>query len=110
MNEKPKIRKCKYAQCKHNGEINLSTDSYRAEKYGYYHEDRFVESRDLELFRTIWRSNFDLNVSYAEFNRILNQLISSGFTSDYLLFALDHVIKNRDKHKLKHPAESLSFD
>lgn len=96
-------RVCKYPNCKHGGKINLSTDDYeRVKSSSYYHKDCYQEKCDLQLFRELWSKNISSTVVYSMLNRILNEYLQKGVSSDYLLFALQYVILH--KYNLNYPA------
>ena len=86
-------RVCKYGQCKHGGKVKIDTEPFVKEN-GYYHEDCYQEKCDLQRFRNLWRDNISTTVVYSQLNKTLNQLISNGISTDYMLFALQYVIKN----------------
>ena len=89
-----KIRKCYYNRCKHDGKINIETDEYIDDK-NLYHIDCYQEMKDLRLIRNLWMEHISKTVSYSQLNKVLNDYLSRGISSDYLLFVIQYVISNR---------------
>lgn len=87
------LRVCKYGLCKHGGKINIETEPF-VKDCGYYHEDCYQDKCNLQLFRNLWRDNISSTVVYSQLNKTLNQLISNGVSTEYLLFTLQYVIRN----------------
>ena len=102
MAERNTQRVCQYLQCRHGKRIDLSTEKYIKDGTKYYHENCFQEMKDMQLFRSIWVSHISNTVRYSELNKILNEYLNRGVSSDYLLFALQYVIDH--DMKLNYPA------
>lgn len=93
MGNESKLRICKYINCRHKAKINIESEPFQTDRFGYYHEDCFQEKRDLQLFRDQWKRYISNTVVISQLNKVLNDLLNLGTTSDYLLFVLDWVIK-----------------
>ena len=96
-----KMRICKYVNCRHNDKINIDLEPFQKDRYGYYHEDCYKEKCDLQLFRDLWKKNISNTVVITQLNSILNELLSCGVSSEYLLFVLQYVIRNHKQ--LRYP-------
>ena len=94
MDNEPKLRVCKYINCRHQSKINIAGEPFHKDQHGYYHADCYREKCDLELFRDIWKKNVSNTVVISYLNKVLNELLACGVSSDFLLFALQHVVKN----------------
>lgn len=114
MGEKNNIRKCRYVECKHpNREIDISREEYKVNGSLYYHPDCYKlqkkgvwkddqTKKDLQYIKNQWVLHINRTVVYSKLMQCLNDLISRGISSQYLVFVLDYVIKN--KMNLRYPA------
>ena len=102
MTREKGARVCKYPNCKHGGKVNIEQEVFVKEKGSFYHEDCYKDKVDLQLFRNIWVENISSTVVYSQLNQMLNQFISKGISTKYLLFTLQYVIDNH--LNLKYPA------
>ena len=121
---KADIKKCRYTGCKHGTrEIDIVNEPYKVVGATYYHADCFAEKEqkdkaaaakkqatkqrtekqraDIQLIRTLWENNISHTVVYGQLYAMLNDLISRGIDSDYLVFVMNYVIDN--KMKLNYP-------
>jgi hypothetical protein len=86
--------KCKFAQCKLGGEV-AKEDAIK-NNTGYYHNECLQEAMSRREIRELFIANINDTEPMAHLNRtICNILDIKGFESEYLLFALNHVIKNK---------------
>lgn len=107
------IRKCRYKDCKHSTrEIDITKDEFKVKGSMYYHTDCYKLNKesawkdektkaDLQYIKTQWILHISNTVVYSELFRCLNGLLDRGITSDYLVFVMDYVVKN--KLTLNHP-------
>lgn len=103
------IRTCRYAACPHGKKIDLEKDKYKVTGKGYYwHIDCYekkkreskrtdAEKQDFQYIKNQWILHIDRAVSISHLYSVLNDYISRGLTSDYLVFTVDYVIKNKMK-------------
>lgn len=114
MGKQTDIKTCRYKNCKHpSKKIDITTDNYEVVgKNSYYHSDCLQEKRngewkdeqtkkDLQYIKNQWVLHINRTVIYSQLFQTLNELLSRGITSDYLVFVLDYVIKN--KLNLRYP-------
>ena len=112
--KKSGVRICRYPGCNHpNKEINLDKDEYVVPSKGqYYHKDCFENKKkggctdaktknDLQYIKNKWTMNIDRNVSFSLLFKVLNELVSEGFPSEYLVFVIDKIIS--DKSYIRSP-------
>lgn len=107
MGRKADIRICRYERCQHGSrEIDIVEDEYVKEKQKYYHSDCYKKKKDggwkdaktkedLQYIKDQWFKHIDDKVVYGRLLICLNELIIRGFSSEYLVFVIDYVIKNR---------------
>jgi transposase len=104
---KTDFRKCRYEKCPYNHEINLLKDDYKIiGKTQYYHADCYKKKKsgewkdektksDLQYIKNQWSMHIDRTVVYSQLFRCLNDLLSRGISSNYLVFVIDYIIKNK---------------
>ena len=114
MTKKADIKTCRYNYCKHKTkDIDITQDEYVFKGNRYYHKDCYIAKtkgeqkdektkNDLQLIKTLWVDNISKTVVYSQLFRILNDLISRGIESDYLVFTLQYCIGH--KLNLNYPA------
>lgn len=107
MSEKTDFRTCRYEKCPHNHKINLLSDDYKVVgKTQYYHSDCLEKKKrgewkdektksDLQYIKNQWLLHIDKTVVYSQLFRCLNEYLERGISSDYLVFVLDYIIKNK---------------
>ena len=113
MSKKTDIKTCRYARCNHPDKlIDITKDNYHVEGRMYYHADCYnlkkkgdwkdeQTKKDLQYIKNQWVLNINQTVIYSQLFHCLNDLIARGVSSEYLVFVLDYVIKN--KMNLRHP-------
>lgn len=113
MSKKTDIKTCRYARCNHPDKlIDITKDNYHVEGRMYYHADCYnlkkkgvwkdeQTKKDLQYIKNQWVLNINQTVVYSQLFHCLNDLIARGVSSEYLVFVLDYVIKN--KMNLRHP-------
>lgn len=113
MSKKTDIKTCRYVDCKHSSKkIDITVEEYRANGNRYYHADCYKlkqkgdwkdeqTKKDLQYIKNEWGLHISNTVVYSQLFRCLNDLISRGISSEYLVFVFDYVIKN--KMNLRHP-------
>lgn len=114
MSRKADIKVCRYIKCGHeNKQIDISTDSFKVDGKMYYHSDCYDLKKkgdwkdektkaDLQYIKNQWELNISKTVVYSQLFHCLNDFISRGIPSDYLVFVLNYIIKN--KLNLRYPA------
>lgn len=113
MAKKTDIKKCRYVHCKHlNKEINILCDEFKTIGKMYYHKDCYQAKikgewkdektkADLQLIKNLWIEHISDTVVYYQLFQCLNDLISQGIDSDYLVFTIQYCINN--KLNLRYP-------
>ena len=113
MSKKTDIKTCRYTKCNHpEKKIDITKDDYKVNGTMYYHSDCYdlkkkqewkdeQTKKDLQYIKNQWVLYINQTVIYSQLFHCLNDFINRGVSSDYLVFALDYVIKN--KMNLKHP-------
>ena len=113
MSKKTDIKTCRYAKCSHpDRKIDITKDSYKVNGTMYYHSDCYKSKKnselkdeqtkkDLQYIKNQWILHINQTVVYSQLFQCLNDFISRGVSSEYLVFVLDYVIKN--KMNLKYP-------
>lgn len=113
MSKKADIKTCRYAKCKYTDKhIDITKDNYRVEGRMYYHSDCYnlkkkcdwkdeQTRKDLQYIKNQWVLHINKTVVYSQLFQCLNDFIARGVSSEYLVFVLDYVIKN--KMNLRHP-------
>ena len=109
MSKKTDIKTCRFAKCTHSDKkIDISKDLYRSEGRMYYHSDCYElkkknewkdenTKKDLQYIKNQWVLHINNTVIYSQLFQCLNDLLSRGITSDYLVFVLDYIVKNNMK-------------
>lgn len=124
---KADIRKCRYANCKHDSrDIDTTKEEYKMVGTMYFHSDCFAnkeqdeqaakkrkaaakasqektakERADIQLIRTLWENNISHTVVYGQLYSVLNDLLARGIDSDYLVFVMNYVVNH--KMPLRYP-------
>lgn len=113
MSKKTDIKTCRYVNCKHETtDIDITKDEYCTAGRMYYHADCYKlkqkgdwkdeqTKKDLQYIKNEWVLHINKTVVYSQLFRCLNDLISRGIPSEYLVFVFDYVVKN--KMNLRHP-------
>lgn len=113
MSKKTDIKVCRYVNCPHGKEIDITKDDYKVVgKTMYYHTDCLKKKRkgewkdektkaDLQYIKNQWVLHIDKTVIFSQLLQILNDFIARGVSSDYLVFVFDYVVKH--KMKLNYP-------
>lgn len=113
MSKRSDIKTCRYVNCKHeNKEIDITKDSYHADGRMYYHSDCYElkkkndwkdeqTKKDLQYIKNQWSLCISKTVVYSQLFQCLNELLSRGISSDYLVFTFDYIVKN--KMNLRYP-------
>ena len=113
MSKKTDIKTCRYARCSHPDKlIDITKDNYHVEGRMYYHADCYnlkkkgdwkdeQTKKDLQYIKNQWVLHINKTVVYSQLFHCLNDFIAHGVSSEYLVFVLDYVIKN--KMNLRHP-------
>lgn len=135
MAKKTDIKICRFVNCKHDDKrIDITKDDYKAVGSMYYHSDCYeIKSKsewkdentkkDLQYIKCQWELHINKTVVYSQLFRCLNELIAREISSDYLVFVLDYVIKNKlnlrfpagfkyyvDKNEIKEAYQKLQYD
>ena len=114
MNRKTDIKTCRYGQCNHpEKRIDITLDDYiLVGKSMYYHKDCYQRKRreewkddktkaDLQYIKNQWVLHINKTVVYSQLMMVLNDYLSRGVESEYLVFVMDYVISH--KMKLNYP-------
>ncbi len=113
MSKKTDIKTCRYTKCRHpDKKIDITKDGYHAEGRVYYHSDCYdlkiknelkekQKKQDFMYIKNQWVLHINNTVVYSQLFQCLNDFIARGVSSEYLVFVLDYVIKN--KMNLNHP-------
>lgn len=113
MSKKTDIKICRYERCKHlDKKIDITKDDYKVNGTMYYHSDCYKFKKkgiwkdeqtksDLQYIKNQWVLHINRTVVYSQLLQCLNDFIARGVSSEYLVFVLDYVIKN--KMNLRHP-------
>lgn len=113
MSKKTDIKTCRYARCKHPDKlIDVTKDNYHADGKRYYHSDCYDSKRkgdlreeqikkDLQYIKNQWVLHINQTVVYSQLFQCLNDFITRGVPSEYLVFVFDYVVKH--KMNLRHP-------
>lgn len=113
MSKKTDIKVCRYIDCPHGKEIDITKDDYRVvNKTMYYHTDCLKKKKkgewkdektkaDLQYIKNGWVAHISKTVIYSQLFQCLNELLSRGISSDYLVFVFDYVVSH--KLNLRHP-------
>lgn len=114
MGKTTDFKTCRYANCTHTDKkINITKDDYvLVGKQMYYHADCLEQKRknekkdektkkDLQYIKNQWVLHINKTVVYSQLFQVLNDYLSRGISSDYLVFVLDYVITH--KMKLNYP-------
>lgn len=107
------IKTCRYKKCPYGKKIDIDKEEYRLiGKSMYYHKDCYKNKQkdnekdeqtksDFQYIKNQWLLNIDHNLTYSNLFKCLNELISQGISSQYLVFTMDYVVKH--KLNLKYP-------
>lgn len=113
MSKKTDIKVCRYVDCPHGKEIDITKDDYRiVGKTMYYHTDCLKKKKkgewkdektktDLQYIKNGWVTHISKTVIYSQLFQCLNELIARGISSDYLVFVFDYIVSH--KLNLRHP-------
>lgn len=114
MNRKTDIKTCRYGQCNHpDKKIDITLDDYRlVGKSMYYHTDCYQRKKreswkddktksDLQYIKNQWVLHINKTVVYSQLMMVLNDFLSRGVESEYLVFVMDYVVSH--KMKLNYP-------
>ncbi|HJI48711.1 MAG TPA: hypothetical protein OIL97_04045 [Oscillospiraceae bacterium] len=113
MSKKTDIRVCRYYDCPYDHKIDISKDKYTVQKKTmYYHTECLKRKQkgsekddkvkaDIQYIKNGWVKHISKTVVFSQLHLCLNELLSRGIESDYLVFVFDYVVKN--KLNLKHP-------
>lgn len=105
--ENKNIRICRYVDCPHGKQIDITIDDYKVvNDKMYYHADCLQMKRknqykdektkaDLQYIKNGWVTHIDKTVVYSQLFQCLNDLLSRGIPSDYLVFVFDYVIQHK---------------
>lgn len=114
MGKKTDFKTCRYVNCKHSTKkIDITTEDYCVNGKMYFHPDCYKlkkngewkdeqTKKDLQYIKNGWVLHINNTVVYSQLFRCLNDLISRGISSEYLVFVFDYIVKN--KMNLQHPA------
>lgn len=106
MSRKADIKTCRYEKCKHpDKQIDISCEDYTRKGTMYYHKDCYKAKAsgewkdaqtkaDLQLIKNMWVENISQTVVFSQLFKMLNDLLSRGISSDYLVFVLQYCIEN----------------
>ena len=98
---------CWYIKCKHNTkEINIETEEYVRRDNHYFHRDCYTAKingewkddktkADLQTIKNLWVENISNEVVFSDLFRRLNELVSKGIDSEYLVFVMMYIINHR---------------
>ena len=100
------VKKCRYRNCPHNFEIDITADEYEVCGKSYYHKDCFQilkkitekeeqQKADIQLIKNLWIENIDKTLVYSDLYMVLNELLSRGIESDYLVFTMRYVVDHQ---------------
>ena len=89
-----KMYKCPYKQCKFNNEV--SEDIAIKHKGRYYHKECLKESQEKKEIKELFLENINEYEVIPKLVRTINNIIhNKNVSSEYLLYALKYVIKNK---------------
>lgn len=105
MSKKTEIRMCRYWNCPHNREIDLTRDQFHVHGRAYYHPDCWEKREkerqkdettksNIKYIRDQWQLHINRSVSMGDLNNCLNELLARGYASDYLVFVMDYVVQH----------------
>lgn len=101
------IRICRYVDCPHGKQIDITIDDYKVvNNKMYYHVDCLQMKRknqykddktkaDLQYIKNGWVTHIDKTVVYSQLFQCLNDLLSRGISSEYLVFVFDYVVQHK---------------
>lgn len=75
-------------------------DCYSSKKKGGWKDEQ--TKKDLQYIKNQWVLHINKTVIYSQLFHCLNDFIARGVSSEYLVFVLDYVIKNRMKLQYPH--------
>lgn len=113
MSKKTDIKVCRYCNCPFGKQIDIAVDEYKlVGKTMYYHAECYKRKQkeenkddktkaDLQYIKNGWVEHISNTVIYSQLFQCLNDLLSRGIPSDYLVFTFDYVVKH--KMNLKYP-------
>jgi len=113
MSKKTDIKTCRYAKCSHpDKKIDISKDDYKVNGTMYYHSDCYrlkqkcdwkdeQTKKDLQYIKNQWVLHISRTVVFSQLLHCLNDLLTQGVPSEYLVFVFDYVVKN--KMNLRYP-------
>lgn len=113
MSKKTDIKVCRYIDCPHGKQIDITKDDYKiVGSTMYYHTDCLKKKRngdwkdentkkDLQYIKEGWLKHISKTVIYSQLFQCLNELIARGISSNYLVFVFDYVVSH--KLNLRHP-------
>lgn len=112
MSKKTDIKVCRYDACPHGKKIDITKDDYRVVGKMYYHTDCLKKKKksewkddktraDLQYIKNGWVLHISKTVIYSQLFQCLNELLSRGISSNYLVFVFDYVVEH--KLNLRHP-------
>ncbi len=86
--------KCGYKQCKFGNEVDKEIAVKKGNRY--YHKECLQEAENKNEIRKLFLEHINENEVVAGLNRIINNIIDvKNVPSDFLLYALKYVIRNK---------------
>lgn len=95
------IKMCRFRGCMHPGGIIEPEDAcvhignlcYHADCYAMRQEDGAENLKaDRQYILNLWLTNINPAVLISDLNRVINDMLRRGLSSDYLVFVLEYVI------------------
>ena len=56
--------------------------------------DKKKTDADFRFIRNLWRIHIDHEYNYGYLQKILNQCVEKGYTTDYMVFAMSYIVSN----------------
>ncbi len=86
--------KCSYKQCKFGNEVDKEIAVKKGNRY--YHKECLQEINNKEEIRRLFLENINQQEVVTSLNGVIKNLVDNkGISSEFLLFALRYVIKNK---------------
>ena len=86
--------KCGYKQCKFGNGVDKEIAVKKGNRY--YHKECLQEAENKNKIRKLFLEHINENEVVAGLNRIINNIIDvKNVPSDFLLYALKYVIRNK---------------
>lgn len=104
---KADIKICGYDDCPAPGhKIDISQEEYAKDGRRYFHpaclkkkiefdQKKSQQIADIQYIKNLWTTRINNTVNYGALVAVLNDYISRGVSTDYLVYVLEYVIRNQ---------------